>query len=135
MRYLVHETGLSVHVDSAGVDATVGLSPCQTMASVAGQRGYDLDRLQSRPLQDHDFQPDTCLFAADGYVFEKIKRQGTPTGRKIFTALMTDYANVFPKTELRFPVSGDIRAFASMCDRIEDACLGILHALQKVNSQ
>ena len=134
MRYLVDEVSLPIEVDSAGTHASAGFPPLAAIALIAKQRGYDAGGLASRRIRDEDFRQGTYLLAVDRETHDALAML-KPGQSKARLGLLTAYAEVFPKEDLcfpgfpGFPDSGGVHAMALVCDRVEDACLGLLHAL------
>lgn len=130
--YLCNETGLPVRVSSAGVHASVGDPPVEELVEVAERRGYNIGGLRSRPLESGDFDSGVLLVAADraieAHLAETLGRGGGAKQGAQVTRL-GEFAQVLPPGDLTVP--GDAQGARTMFARIEDACLGLLHALQK----
>ena len=125
-RYLTENTGLEIVGDSAGVQATPERLPDPRLCSVAALRGYDFSRLRSRAFRVGDFTDSSLILAVSRDILSQLQALA-PADTAVRTELLMDYSEAFPARDVPFPEGR--REYATMLDRIEDACLGLYRRL------
>jgi len=132
LRARLQRAGLAdkVLVDSAGTHGYhSGEPPDPRAIARADQRGYALDCLRARPVQDDDFERFDFILAMDDDNLAWLKRKApaAATGR---LGLLMDYAGHHPGvTNVPDPYHGAPAGFDRVLDLVEDACEGLLPRL------
>ena len=87
--------------------------------AVAAARGYRLDGIRCRGIEDADFRDFDRLFAVDRYVLDRLRRV-IPGGSAARTRLLHPEGS-----DIADPYEGSLEAFSLALDAIEDAADGI----------
>lgn len=129
---LVSDARLSdlVEVDSAGTHSYhVGETPDRRSQAHAIRRGYDLSTQRARKLTSGDFVHFDLVLVMDGNN-ELAARAICPPALQHKLHRLTDFCSRFPDTEVPDPYYGGERGFEHVLDLAEDACAGVLQAVQ-----
>lgn len=132
MRALVQRAGLQrrITVDSAGTHGFhVGVAPDKRSQQHAARRGYDLSRLRARQLTARDFERFDLVLVMDEANEQAALALCPPAhaGRvhRLTQFCLRHQANAVPD-----PYYGGAQGFEQVLDLVEDACAGLLAALQ-----
>lgn len=123
--------GDEVEVDSAG---THGFhqreAPDPRAQAAARKRGYDLSRLRARSVERGDFERFHWILAMDEGHLEWLQRSA-PRDSPARLALLRQHARLQRDLlEVPDPYYGGPDGFEQVLDLVEDACGGLVHALQ-----
>ncbi len=133
LRARLREAGLhrSVAVDSAGTHGYhTGEAPDPRAIRHAAQRGYDIARLQARPVRPEDFSHFHWLLAMDEANLAWLNKR-LPPEVPTRPALLMSFARRSPGVlEVPDPYYGGPAGFDHVLDLIEDACAGLVTRLQ-----
>lgn len=133
MSHLIERKGLGGRIicDSAGTyGGHAGERADGRMRRAAAARGYDLQSI-SRQLRAEDFDEADIILAMDDRNYEKVHRLApdTEAAQKIFR--MTDFCRRFPEaTHIPDPYYEGAEGFEKVLDLLEDACSGLLEAIE-----
>jgi protein-tyrosine phosphatase len=132
MREMVSRAGLSdlIQVDSAGThDYHVGSPPDARALTAARRRGYDLADLRARQLEPEDFVYFDLLLAMD---FTNLDWMQTmcPPQHEAKVGLLMGYARKYKSPVVPDPYSRGAADFERVLDYVEDACSGLVRALE-----
>lgn len=132
LRALVQRAGLQrrITVDSAGTHGFhVGVAPDKRSQQHAARRGYDLSRLRARQLTARDFERFDLVLVMDEANEQAALALCPPAhaGRvhRLTQFCLRHQANAVPD-----PYYGGAQGFEQVLDLVEDACAGLLAALQ-----
>ena len=132
LRALVQRAGLQrrITVDSAGTHGFhVGVAPDKRSQQHAARRGYDLWRLRARQLTARDFERFDLVLVMDEANEQAALALCPPAhaGRvhRLTQFCLRHQANAVPD-----PYYGGAQGFEQVLDLVEDACAGLLAALQ-----
>ena len=130
-RYIVESSQLPWQVDSAGLEAAAGCHAEALISQAAALRGYNLSKLQSRPLRTDDFHCFDYILAVNQSIQTALLKQA-PQLCMASISLLPSHAIFFNASEdIDYPHSSDLHVFSAMLDRIEDACLGLFHFIRE----
>ena len=126
--YLAKQSGLSINIDSAGLSAQPGRAADGLLQKAAVMRGYDL-RHRSTSFSSNYFSTFDLLLAVDVLTLNQLREEG---GAHCYDRikLLMDFSSYFNQNEILYPSSMHVSEFMLLFDCVEDACLGLLHALQ-----
>ena len=132
MRTYVENDGKSaeIMVDSAGIlSYHRGELPDQRMRMHARKRGYDLTH-RSRPVTTDDFFDFDLIVGMDDRNIQDLidRAPNVETEKKIVR--MTDYVNHHEVDYVPDPYYGGEQGFENVLDILEDACRGLLDAIE-----
>ena len=128
---LVVDAGLSgaIHVDSAGTHSYhVGEPPDRRSQAHAAQRGYDLSAQRARKLVARDFSDFDLLLVMDANN-EAAARAICPPEMRSKLHRLTEFCTRFKDKEVPDPYYGGSGGFEHVLDLVEDACQGVLAAI------
>jgi protein-tyrosine phosphatase len=132
-RKLAADAGMAeaVTADSAGTHGYhVGEPPDPRAQKAAAKRGYDLNALRARTIEDADFQRFDLILAMDQEHYATLSRiAGAAAGHKL--KLMMSYARRFKEREVPDPYYGGPQGFERVLDMLEDAAEGLLESLRR----
>lgn len=132
MRRLVDEAGLQdrIVIDSAGThDYHCGMPPDPRAQAVAKRRGYDLADLRARQVVESDFEDFDLILGMDFSNLERLKAICPPQHHSKLGLLMP-YARRRRALIVHDPYHRSEREFELVLDYIEDACEGLVSALE-----
>jgi protein-tyrosine phosphatase len=128
LRHLAGETGLDVHVESAGIgDWHVGQAPDERAQQHAKNRGYDLSAQRARQLRKRDFEEFDLIVAMDHGHLEILQQHCPPQHHDKLRMLVNGH-------DVPDPYGGGPEGFEHVLDMVEAACLGLLYELRKATS-
>ena len=121
-----------VEVDSAGtLGAHAGEPPDARAIKHAAARGYDLRKLRARRLLREDFERFDHVLAMDEGHLERL-REIAPAGSRARIGLLLEHGSRFAaQREVPDPYYGPPAGFERVLDLVEDACDGLLSALER----
>lgn len=124
-----------VAVDSAGTHGYHTSEPPDPRAiRVAAQRGYDIQRLQARPVVPEDFDEFDWLLALDQGHLQWLQKKA-PEGHAARLTLLMDYARQHAGVnEVPDPYYGPEAGFEHVLNLVEDACDGVIAELQALET-
>ncbi|MFT3779514.1 MAG: low molecular weight protein-tyrosine-phosphatase [Ottowia sp.] len=128
---LAADAGLAqrVQVDSAGThDHHVGAPPDHRAQQHAARRGYDLSAQRARHLTRRDFAEFDLVLVMDG-ANERAARALCPPAETHKLRRLTDFCTRHAAREVPDPYYGGAAGFEQVLDLVEDACAGLLTAL------
>lgn len=129
----IAQAGLAqqVRVDSAGTHATPRVLVDARSRDRAGLRGYSLDGLRSRPLQESDCGQFDMVLAMDEANLLHLHRQCAETQWHRLH-LMASFCTRHPGARaVPDPYYGNVQGFDRVLDMLEDACDGLLLHVQQ----
>ena len=132
MRQVVAREGLQaqVVVDSCGTHGFHEGDPPDARAQQhALQRDYDLSDLRSRPLSAADFDSADLILAMDMQNMTLLRAQ-CPAAHQNKLRLLTEYGQRLHAHSVPDPYFGGANGFEQVLDLVEDACEGVLRAIQ-----
>lgn len=133
LRTKLQRSGLAdaVAVDSAGTHGFHKGTPADPRAVArAGQRGYRLDGLKSRPLVADDFSRFDLLLAMDQDNLATLHKRSPPEAQDRLQLLLA-HAPHLGADEVPDPYYGAVAAFDRALDLIEPACDGLLTEIRR----
>lgn len=117
-------------VDSAGTHGYhVGEPPDERAQQHAARRGYDLSAQRARELRRDDFAHFDLVLVMDA-ANERAARALCPSDRTSRLRRLTDFCRTHSASEVPDPYYGGAQGFEEVLDLVEDACHGLLAALQ-----
>jgi len=123
--------GPLVQVDSAGTHGFHKGTPADPRAvALAARRGYQLDKLRSRPLVAADFSQFDLLLAMDRDNLATLQKRCPPAGQDRLQLLMA-HAPQLGADEVPDPYFGAAAGFERALDLIEPACDGLLLEIRR----
>ena len=125
-----------VEVDSAGTHGHyhAGEPPDTRAVKHAAARGYDITRLRARRILDKDFERFDWLIAMDGDNLAHLQ-SAVPAGSAARLGLLMEHSRRFPGVrEVPDPYYGAPAGFDHVLDLVEDACDGLVAALQQTGN-
>jgi len=131
-RHFVREADLAerVEVDSAGTHAYHTNEPADRRANAAAERrGYSLDDIRARRVQDKDFDTFDYIMAMDRDNLALLTEQADAEHHhkiRLFLEFASGHEDEVPD-----PYYGGAAGFERVLDLIEDASRGLLGTLQK----
>jgi protein-tyrosine phosphatase len=132
-RHYVESAGLSGHIliDSAGThDYHVGDPPDLRAQRAAQQRGYDMEGLRGRQVEEGDFRRFDYVLAMDKAnlsILQRLAPPGSATRAKLFL----EYARHHVEREVPDPYYGGANGFERVLDMVEDAAQGLLEEIRQ----
>ncbi|MEX8191576.1 low molecular weight protein-tyrosine-phosphatase [Comamonas guangdongensis] len=130
---MIADAGLQdlVQVDSAGTHGYhVGEAPDARSQQHARRRGYDLSRQRARQLRAQDFDDFDLLLVMDENNEIAARKIGTPAQQQRLRRL-TDFCQHFAERQVPDPYYGGAQGFEHVLDLVEDACRGLLQAIER----
>jgi protein-tyrosine phosphatase len=131
-RHFVEESGLAerVEVDSAGTHAYHVNEPADARARAAAERrGYSLDGIRARRVDESDFERFDYIVAMDRDNLAVLQSQSDPQHEeKLY--LLLEFAQG-AEDEVPDPYYGGATGFERVLDLVEDASRGLLETLNK----
>lgn len=119
-----------ITVDSAGTHGYhVGEPPDERAQRHAARRGYDLSAQRARALRRDDFAHFDLVLVMDA-ANERAARALCPSDRTGRLRRLTDFCRTRSASEVPDPYYGGAQGFEEVLDLVEDACHGLLAALQ-----
>lgn len=119
-----------IAVDSAGTHGYhVGEPPDERAQQHAARRGYDLSAQRARALRREDFAHFDLVLVMDA-ANERAARALCPSDRTSRLRRLTDFCRTHSASEVPDPYYGGAQGFEEVLDLVEDACHGLLAALQ-----
>ena len=129
-RYKAKEAKLSIHIDSAGTQASRAKDKPDMRAQKVGiSRGYSFDKIRSRKVTEKDFETFDLILAMDSQnvmSLEKIAPEHLQHKIKLFLA----FAENAEDTEVPDPYYGGVKGFQLVADLIEDASDGLIESIK-----
>lgn len=130
--HLLNQQGVSarVHVDSAGTgDWHVGKAPDPRTRAAAARRGYSLEHLRARTVDDEDFRRFDYILAMDAANLRELRRR-CPADFHGHLGLFLEFAANSRVREVPDPyyTSGE-QGFDEVLDLVEAASAGLLRHL------
>ena len=117
-----------IEVDSAGTgDWHVGSKPDLRAIQVSAVRGYDIDHLRARQVEDLDFMHSHYILAMD----QRNKRDLEKLAPREFdgvSRLLLDY-NQIEQKDVPDPYYGGTRDFELVLDLVEQSCIEFLKTI------
>lgn len=130
-RKYVIDAGLEEHViiDSAGTHAYhQGSGPDRRAREAAARRGFELEGIRSRPINEEDFERHDFIVAMDQDNREiLLHHAGETHAAKV--RLFLDFTNYGPDAEVPDPYYGGAAGFERVLDLVEEASQGLLATL------
>ena len=133
MKSIVKNAGLEDKfvIDSAGTSGWhEGDLPDSRMRTHAQRRGYVLDSL-SRPVKLNDFDKFDLILAMDDANLENLKRLAPNLKGEDKVRRMTDFCRSRNADHVPDPYYSGSDGFELVLDILEDACSGLLEAIQQ----
>ncbi|GAA5483808.1 low molecular weight protein-tyrosine-phosphatase [Haloferula sargassicola] len=130
---LVHEAGLAdrIEVDSAGtIGYHAGHGPDRRMAATLKSRGYAIHG-SARQLQARDLQRFDHILVADRENLADARALDSGGDFHSKIQLLTDFCTETEADHVPDPYYGGQRGFERVADIVEDACAGLLAAIQR----
>ena len=131
-RQLVRDAGLqeSIHADSAGTHAYhVGEPPDRRALAAAQRRGYSLEGIRARRINELDFEGFDFILAMDQDNLAELHGASDAVHHgKI--ALLLDYAGSGDFLEVPDPYYGGAKGFERVLDLVEEASRGLLDVVK-----
>ncbi|MDH3532661.1 MAG: low molecular weight phosphotyrosine protein phosphatase [Gammaproteobacteria bacterium] len=131
-RRIVHEAGLAerVEVDSAGTHAYhIGQPPDRRARAAAERRGYALENIRARRIEESDFERFDYVLAMDRDNLSLLAQQAEVEHHDKIR-LFLEFSSL-PQDEVPDPYYGGGAGFERVLDLVEDASRGLLDALHK----
>ncbi len=123
LRHLAHESGVSLHVDSAGTHGYhVGEPPDERAQRHAARRGYDLSALRARRIERADFEAFDLILAMDRGHLRILERLCPPGHRGKLRLFLED-------REVPDPYYEGPEGFERVLDLVESGARGLLAGL------
>ncbi|NEX61765.1 low molecular weight protein-tyrosine-phosphatase [Noviherbaspirillum galbum] len=132
MRHMIRHAGLDdlIDVDSAGTHGYfIGAPPDPRALVTAQRRGYDLSDLRGRLLVPDDFERFDLLLAMDFTNLDKLQTL-CPSQYQSKVGMLMGYARKHKSPVVPDPYDRGPAEFERVLDYIEDACSGLLRALE-----
>ncbi|MDO5693074.1 MAG: low molecular weight protein-tyrosine-phosphatase [Pseudomonadota bacterium] len=124
-----------IRVDSAGThDYHVGRPPDERTQQHATRRGYDLSTQRARQLTIQDFDDFDLVLVMDA-ANEQGARALCPPAQRHKLRRLTDFCIRHRADEVPDPYYGGASGFETVLDLVEDACDGLMVALEKAAPQ
>jgi len=120
-----------IRVESAGTGAWhVGEPPDARAAAAARARGYRLDHLRARQVQEADFRRFDYLLAMDHQNLRSLESM-VPADATVRPGLFLAFARRHDEREVPDPYYGGDGGFRHVLDLVEDACEGLLSDIRE----
>lgn len=129
----VENAGLSgrILIDSAGThDYHIGDAPDSRAQRAAQQRGYDMNGLRGRQVEEGDFYRFDYVLAMDRANLAILQRLAPPDS-DAHVGLFLEYARHHGEREVPDPYYGGADGFERVLDMVEDAAEGLLQHIRK----
>jgi protein-tyrosine phosphatase len=124
LRKMVADTGLDIHVESAGThDYHVGNAPDERAQHHAKARGYDLSAQRARQVRKRDFEEFDLIVAMDRGHLYILQRHCPPQHQGKLRMLVGGH-------DVPDPYYGGPEGFEQVLDMVEAACLGLLSEIK-----
>src|SRR5690606_4863251 len=121
-----------VEVDSAGTAAWhTGKAPDSRSTAAAARRGYDLSSLCARQVTAADLDYFDYVLAMDDSNLLNLQQIGNPENRTQPQLFLQQFGQRFTVREVPDPYYGGDAGFEQVLDLIEDACDGLLAAIEQ----
>lgn len=121
-----------VEVDSAGTAAWhAGKAPDSRSTAAAARRGYDLSPLRARQVTAADLDYFDYVLAMDDSNLLNLQQIGHPENRTQPQLFLQQFGQRFTLREVPDPYYGGDAGFEQVLDLIEDACDGLLAAIEQ----
>lgn len=133
LRAKLQQAGLQAQfrVDSAGTQGYPTAEPPDPRAiQAATKRGYDISRLQARPMRPEDFTRFDWLLAMDQTHLDWLHKRGPQDAVARCALLMPLARQTRGMTEVPDPYFGGPAGFERVLDLLEDACDGVVDRLR-----
>ncbi len=115
-----------ISIESAGTGAWhVGEPPDARAAAAARARGYRLDHLRARQVEEADFRRFDYLLAMDRQNLRTLESM-SPVDATVRPDLFLAFARRHEEREVPDPYYGGDGGFVHVLDLVEDACEGLL---------
>lgn len=132
-RHYVENAGLAgqILIDSAGThDYHIGEPPDLRARQAAGQRGYDMDGMRGRQVEEGDFHRFDYVLAMDRANLAILQRIAPPdSGAQV--GLFLEFARYHAEREVPDPYYGGVEGFERVLDMVEDAAQGLLQHIRQ----
>ena len=131
-RYFVNEAGLTdqIEIDSAGTHAYHNNEPADRRATAAAERrGYSLENIRARRVQDEDFERFDYIIAMDRDNRAMLIEQADERHHPKIRLFLEFSAGV--EEEVPDPYYGGAAGFERVLDLVEKASRGLLETLIK----
>jgi len=135
MNYLISKNNLQDRItcDSAGTIAYHTGEPADArMQRHATRRGYNLTSI-ARQIKLHDFERFNYIIAMDSDNFRNILALDSEKKYCHKVKMMMDFATQHPDKDVPDPYYGGEQGFEYVLDLLEDACLGLLKHIIKMD--
>ena len=132
-RKMVRDAGLQdiVQIDSAGTHAYhVGEPPDLRAQQAARRRGYEIDGLRARQVNQDDFRDYDLILAMDWENLALLQQQ-CPRAYKHKLHLLMRFAGEHDAATVPDPYYGGPEGFNTVLDYVEDACQGLIEVVRK----
>ncbi len=130
-RHLVEQEGLGdrIEIDSAGTHAYHVNEPADRRASAAAaRRGYSLDGIRARRVEEADFSRFDYIIAMDRDNLAALEQQ-VPAEHEVRLHLFLEFSQAIGD-EVPDPYYGGAAGFERVLDLVEDASRGLLARLR-----
>ena len=132
MKHLIEQAGREDEfvIDSAGIlSYHQGELPDSRMCAHAARRGYNLTH-RSRPVRTDDFYNFDLIIGMDDRNIDDLKERAPSTEEWKKIHRMTEYCTKFTHADhVPDPYYGGAEGFEYVLDVLEDACAGLLEAI------
>jgi protein-tyrosine phosphatase len=129
-RQLAAEAQFDCEVESAGTSAShKGEAP--DPRSIKAAADYNFKGIQSRPVQNDDFQHYDLILAMDLENMAALKRRCPPELQHKLKLLMSFHPDFARQQEVPDPYYGGIRGFELVLQMIQTSCEQLLQTLQR----
>ncbi|MDD5300204.1 MAG: low molecular weight phosphotyrosine protein phosphatase [Gallionella sp.] len=132
-RHYVENAGLAgqILIDSAGThDYHIGDTPDLRAQRAAQQRGYDMNGLRGRQVEEGDFRRFDYVLAMDRSNLAILQRLA-PSASDAQVRLFLEYARHHAEREVPDPYYGGVDGFERVLDMVEDAAEGLLQHIRQ----
>lgn len=128
-----HDLASNIQVDSAGTgDWHIGHPPDERAIAKGRDRGYDLSALRARQVSIEDFNQFDYILAMDKQNLANLQKL-MPANAQVHPQLLLDYAGM-SNAEVPDPYFGGEDGFDEVVDLVEQACEGLIKAIQKATA-
>lgn len=131
-RHFVEQSGLAekIEIDSAGTHAYHVNEPADARARAAAERrGYSLDGIRARRVDESDFERFDYIVAMDRDNLAALQSQGDPAHEEKLYLLLEFSKGA--EEEVPDPYYGGATGFERVLDLVEEASRGLLETLNK----
>lgn len=133
-RDVVKKNGMTakIEIDSAGTSAWHAGEPAdRRMQSHALLRGYNLNSISRKFDPDSDFDRFDLIVGMDDYNLRDLRTMARSDSDRKKIRKMTDFSRRFGYNAVPDPYYGGEEGFELVLDLLEDACEGLLEAINK----